>query len=111
MFIPGETIAHTFYLPFERASVRIIKVTYKQNNDIILVKNVYPGQITDSDLAGLGSKFTVVLSQEESLMFKDDSIFYVQLNTLFADGARGSSVELKGTNGVQHYKEVVSSDA
>lgn len=106
MFIPGETISHEFHIPFVQSDgIRVIYVTYKQNDDVFLIKEVYPGQITE-ELPG--SHFTVTLSQQESLLFQNNSNFYVQLNVLFESGARSTSVALKGTNEDQHLREVVS---
>ena len=107
MFIPGETISHQFFIPFVRSDVGKILVTYRQFDDVILVKTVYPGQI--ETLEGK-SQFTVTLSQEESLLFDNEADYYIQLNVIFTSGARCASSEMRGTNGVQHVKKVVTAN-
>ncbi len=106
MFIPGETIVHQFHIPFTGEEVDKIIVTYYQNDRIILNKTAYPIDITQ-DATGTNSQFSVELSQEESLLFDDGYSYTVQLNVLFTSGSRCSSVEIKGENGIQHYREVV----
>ena len=106
VFIPGETISHKFVVPFQSGSVTKIIVTYRQDNHVILEKIVYPGQV-ESLPAGNG-QFTVLLSQEESLLFDDDKLFYVQINAILTNNTRCTSAEIKGTNLKQHIREVVS---
>lgn len=107
MFIPGETIAHQFYIPYTRGDVKQISVSYRQDGQVFLVKNVYPPQITDES-SGTGSSFVVTLSQQESLLFKDDFSFKVQLNVIFVSDARAACPEMDGRNGMQHIREVVN---
>ena len=109
MFIPGETISHQFHLPFVRADIVKVIVTYRQNGHIVFEpKTVYPNSITN---VGQGSQFVITLSQEESLLFEDDKYFYVQLNVIFTSDEgtiRTTSVELRGENNLQHLREVVT---
>ena len=106
MFIPGETISHRFNLPFPKEGVERIVVSYKQENKTVLVKSVYSGDIFASETT---SYFIVTLSQEESLLFKNNMNFTIQLNVIFSSGTRCSSVEMNGENGVQHIRKVVTS--
>ena len=107
MFIPGETITHEFRIPFASEDIKTIYVTYRQNDQIVLVKKVFPVDI--HDVSGDLNFFQVTLEQNESLLFKNNATFYVQLNVLFNDSkTRAASVELKGTTGRQHYGKVVS---
>ena len=103
MFIPGETITHRFYVPFSTAEH--IYVTYKQNNKLILEKTVSGNSIVQE---GINFYFDVEFSQEESLLFVNNNSYTVQLNVTLTGGKRCTSVELKGTNGVQHIREVVA---
>ena len=83
-------------------------VTYRQYDHVILVKQVQPRDIINEES---GSHFVVSLSQEESLLFKDNTDFFVQLNVMFSgpDGeTRATSVELRGGNNLQHFREVVT---
>lgn len=109
MFIPGETITHQFYIPFIAADVLKILVTYKQDDRVILTKTVYSNQIL-TVASGEQSTFTVTLTQQESLLFKNDSDFKIQLNVIFNSLARCASVEMDGSNGVQQYRKVVTSN-
>ena len=104
MFIPGETITHQFIIPFVRSDLEKIIVSYRQDDDVILIKTVYPGQVEDMGSKG---KFAVTLSQEESLLFDDAKNYFIQLNVLMRNSARCASVEIKGTNGIQHIEEAV----
>lgn len=54
------------------------------------------------------TKFYVTLSQEESLLFEDNRDFKIQLNVLTTSGSRCVCHEIKGSNGVQHHREVIS---
>ena len=105
MFIPGETITHKFYIPFSTANINKIYVSYRQDNKIILIK-----EVTQSDIRaeGINYYFEVRFTQEESLLFKNNNSYTVQLNVALESGSRCTSVELKGENGVQHVREVVS---
>jgi len=106
MFIPGETITHQFFIPFVRSDVNKVEVTYRQNGHIILRKSVAGGSLTNVTQTSQSS-FNVTLSQQESLLFDDDKPFYVQLNVIFMNNTRCASVEIKGSNGMQHIREVV----
>ena len=109
MFIPGETIAHRFKIPFLREGITKILVTYKQNNSTILVKTVHFANIQEN-IPGNNCYFTVTLSQEESLLFKNNTDFKVQINVVFSSGVRTASIELDGANGIQHMRKVVNTD-
>ena len=105
MFIPGETITHEFRIPFAGASVSRIYVTYRQNDQIVLVKTINPGQIESP--SGELNYFRVTLSQQESLLFQDKAPYYVQLNVIMSDNeTRAASTELRGTIGLQQYRKV-----
>lgn len=108
MFIPGETIAFNFTVPFVRSDIGRIYVTYYQDDEIVLEKRVAASQITRAyDKAE--SYFTVTLSQAESLLFNNCDDFTIQLNVVLTTGVRCASYEMKGKNGMQHIKEVVTS--
>ena len=106
MFIPGETIAHQFYLPFVRSDISRVYITYHQEDRIILKKYVTATQLVPE---GNRSHFDMDLSQEESLLFQNDKPYTFQLNVVFTNGARATSTEMKGINGMQHIQEVVTS--
>lgn len=107
MFVPGETISHKFFIPVVQGDVVKLNVSYRQEGRIVLVKQVYPGSVTN-DSSGVGSSFVVTLSQEESLLFQNNKSYTVQVNMLLKDNVRCASVEMNGANGVQHIREVVN---
>lgn len=102
MFSPGETIVHQFRMPFSNGGISKVVVSYYQNDRLILVKNVYQSEIDNNEK---GSQFNVSLSQEESLLFDDNSGFYAQLNAMFTSGTRATSREIYGTNIRQQIRE------
>ena len=109
MFIPGETVIHRFNLPFPNEGITRVYVTYKQQNRVILSKTVFAGEVKKAS-SGTTSYFSVTLSQEESLLFRNDINYTIQLNVMFSSGARCASVEMDGTNGVQHIRKVVTAN-
>ena len=111
MFHPGETVTHRFYMPFAPKEVSKVIVTFKQADHIILVREIT--SLPDE----LVSEFyvDVDLTQEESLLFQDLQNFTTQVQVLGkasnADNnglVRCTSREMKGSNGIQHYREVIS---
>ena len=107
MFIPGETISHKFVVPFMREDILKIIVSYRQDGHIILTKTVASYSVSAEE-SGVGSSFSITLSQQESLLFRDDMPFSVQLNVIFTNGARCASREIERSNGFQHIREVVT---
>ena len=109
MFHPGETVINNFVIPFEKADISQIIVTYKQFDDIVLERTITSADrfafIDYSDPAK--TKFRIQLSQEESLLFNENTDYKIQLNVYTEGGSRHASCEIRGTNGVQHYKEVI----
>ena len=105
MFVPGETIAFLFNLPFNKEIVDTIQVSFRQSDRIILVVTVNQGSLIHTEK---GSQFTVGLSQQQSLLFDDNACFYAQLNVLFTTGTRATSKEMRGENILQHIRKVVS---
>ena len=107
MFIPGETVNHQFTVPFQPSNISKAVVTYKQNGNIVLVKNVTSSSIRNGPVTG-SAIIAVALTQEESLMFEDESEYCVQVNLRTTSGARAASKEMRDTTGPQHYKKVIS---
>ena len=107
MLIPGETISHQFTIPFLVSEIHSVYVSYKQKDDIILERNVPSRNI--EQIEDDKSQVTVVLSQDESLLFKDDCAYTIQLNVITTFGSRIASNEIRSRTGTQHIKEVISS--
>lgn len=105
MFIPGETITHRFYIPFSTDNVSKIYVSYRQDNKLIFQTEVSKQDIQSE---GINYYFEVLFTQEQSLLFKNNNSYTVQLNVALESGKRCTSIELKGENGVQHIREVVA---
>ena len=104
MFFPGETITHTFVIPFGVNEIREVVISYKQNGSIMLEKTVTSGFISD----GTGvSKVELVLSQSDSLLFDDNADFTIQINVYTVGGTRHASHELKSSNGIQYLRELL----
>jgi hypothetical protein len=104
MFNPGETIVHTFYIPFKRNDVTKVIVSYKDCKDVFYIK-----EITSDKIIEASEDETVVIAdmgQEETLMFKERSNYKIQLNVI-AGTSRFASKEMEGSTGPQHVKEVI----
>ena len=116
MFNPGETAIHTFVIPFVKSDLSQVIVSYKQSGDVILEKVVTSSQDFLDHLDDQGNidetktDIEIALSQEESLLFKENARYTVQLNVLTEGGSRHASCEIKDTNGVQHHKDVMGGD-
>ena len=57
------------------------------------------------------TKILYALTQDESLLFKDNANFMIQINVLTLDGSRYASKEIKDSTGAQHYKEVMQDES
>ena len=103
---------HTFLIPFVTDSINKIIVTYKQNDHVILERIVTSAMLVDGDALipidnPARTKFRVQLTQQESLLFEDKRDFWIQLNVFTNGRTRHASCEIKGSNGVQHVREVI----
>jgi len=105
MFIPGETIAQEFIIPFADTELDKVIVTYRQNDRIVLTKPISSGFEKISEVE---TRITIILSQQESLLFEDKIDYTIQLNVYTTRGSRAASKEIKAYVGRQHYKEVIS---
>ncbi len=83
----GTTPTHEFILPFEAALLNEIRVTYKQNDAVVLEK-------TEADCTKDGSSVKVELTQEETLLFDSGFNVDIQLRVSTTDGkALASQIE------------------
>ena len=118
MFNPGETIGNTFVIPFRKEDLQQVIVSYKQDGNVVLERTITSGFITHVNPDGtsdpLKTDIRIVLTQEESLQFSEKHNYTIQLNVLTeghgGSGSRHASCEIKGSNGVQHHKEVMASE-
>ncbi|MBQ7292173.1 MAG: hypothetical protein IJW79_00390 [Clostridia bacterium] len=75
----GSTPKHEFTLPFDVYFVKEFKVTYKQNNKIILEKYLSDFEANDNTLS-------VTLTQEETFLFIEGVNVEVQARVLTTEG-------------------------
>lgn len=87
----GTTPTHIFTLPFGTDTVDKIRVVYKQDGEVKIVKSEADADITEN-------KISVKLSQEETLSLNSDSKTHIQLRILTSGGdALASKVYIKHT--------------
>lgn len=81
----GTTPTHIFTLPFDASTITACRVTYEQENNVVLTKEINECELKDNVI-------TVKLSQEDSLKFKCNTAAKVQLRILKNDEAIASEV-------------------
>ena len=122
MFFPGETVSHSFVLPFVRDEISQIVISYKQNGKIIFEKiinnkkasdtNATEGETNNDDSTvefiedGPYTTIAFSFSQTESLLFEDESPFTAQINVHCVDGTRHTSHECNSSSGIQYLREI-----
>jgi hypothetical protein len=80
----GTTPTHTMTLPFNTDTIDKIRILYSQKDELILTKNT-------EDCTISGNIVTVSLTQEDTLLFKNDIIIEIQVRILFKDGTAAAS--------------------
>ena len=109
MFYPGETLEHTFIIPFYESDVDQVVVSYKQNDHVVLEKEVASiAQLYSEEDPSEIIEFceaVVIISQQQSLLFEDDCMCEIQLN-VFTMGNRRASEPISEKVGRQFYKTV-----
>lgn len=75
--IRGTTPTHIFNLPIATKTIKEIRITYAQNNRILLEK-------TENDVALTSTAIKLKLKQEDTLMFETKTPVQVQLKVLTA---------------------------
>ena len=102
MFFPGETVLHTFVIPFSSKDVAQVVVSYKQNEAIIMEKSVTGGFKPDGDnVCSVEIEFT----QQDSLLFSDNAAYTIQINVYTSEGTRHTSHEMKSSSGIQYLRD------
>lgn len=71
----GSTPTHTFHLPVDTSTLKMIRITYKQLSRTVLEK-------TEADVEKDGATVTLTLTQEETLKFHNSGPVLVQLKVL-----------------------------
>lgn len=77
--ICGTTPTHIFKIPFDTSQLKEIRISYAQDDEVIVEKNT-------SDCILEGDKITVTLSQEDTLKFSHRKAVELQLKVLTVDG-------------------------
>ena len=106
MFFPGETITHVFVIPFNVNEIDHVVLSYKQNGAIMFEKVVTSGFEKDSENS---TRISYPFSQNESLLFEDNSPFTIQCNVYTLAGSRHASYEMNSNNGIQYLRDVLTS--
>lgn len=106
MFTPGETITHDFFIPFVPSDLSEVYVTYKQNDHVVYESPAITEFTAEENNY---SKFSITFTQMESLMFRDGQRFFIQVNVITQSGGRFTSSIIRGENGDQYKREVISS--
>ena len=80
----GATPKHTFTLPFDPKTLKEAKITYTQDNRVILEKYL-------SDCTIEGNNLIVTLTQEDTFLFVAQSIIEIQARVLTLGGEASTS--------------------
>lgn len=83
----GTTPSYSWTLPFDSSNIATLKITFKQEDNIVLVKRM-------SDCKLNGKQLSVTLTQEETFLFKDGAAV-VQVRGLDKDGHAFGTVPKK----------------
>ena len=75
----GTTPTHIFKVDIDTASIKEIKITYSQNDKIVLVKRTDDCTMTPGEI-------TLKLTQEETFKFDYTDYLYIQIRILMIDG-------------------------
>ena len=112
MFYPGEIVVQTFTVPFYINDIQSAVVSYKQNGNIILEKEATSEAIMEESddpneepFETGESLLTVELSEKDTLLFKDNTEFTMQVN-IFSLGARQTSNPIKDRCGEQYLRDL-----
>ena len=101
-FYPGMTDFQVYKVPFPADMLSKASVSYAQEDEVMLIKDATEFE----DVEG-GSVFSIRLSQEDTLRFKNNRDVYVQINLLSADGARAPSSPIILKCGCQYDRRVL----
>lgn len=83
--IVGTTPTHTFNVPIDTSSIKVIRVIYKQGDKVVMVK-------TKDDCTFGDKKVMVKLTQEDTFKFDHKSPVKIQLRILTLDGTALASI-------------------
>ena len=98
--IQGTTPTHRFNIPLDAATIQRVRVTYAQQDKVLLVKE-------DSDCRVEGNVIELKLTQEETLLFDEFSSVQIQVRVLTAGGDALASELIRVPCGAVLDKEVL----
>lgn len=100
MIPKGCTCKNSFPIPHVRDEVVTLFITYQQNKETIVEKNI-------ADCTFENGMVSVYLSQEETLRFKDDVVISVQIRARLTNGAATKSEIIETYTDYVLKKEVI----
>ena len=122
VFHPGETVVHSFVIPFPKSLIQQVIISYRQSDDIVFERPITrgtdefdshvvvyeyedsQGQHTDENKSRVWFQFT----QIQSVLFKDVWDLHIQLNVITVNHSRHTSKEIRTYTGIQHIKEAIN---
>jgi hypothetical protein len=78
--IRGTTPAHDFNLTYPKSVISDVRITYGQKKKSLFTKTLDQIEVSDNGIA------TVVLTQEETLLFTPTKTLDIEVRILFKDG-------------------------
>lgn len=76
--IRGTTPTHTFNLPIDTKTIKTVRISYKQKDTVVFEK-------TEKDVTMLSTAIKLKLSQEDTLLLKQNTPVQIQLKVLTSD--------------------------
>ena len=77
--IRGTTPKHMFTLPFDMSTVKELHILYAQGDNLVLKKTL-------SDCTADGCTVSVILTQQETMLFSEDKRVEIQIRVLTTAG-------------------------
>ena len=90
----GTTPKHTFYFGYELPEINALFVTYAQDGETVIEKN-----LADVEIAGDRKSLSLSLTQEETLAFNEGTQVEVQIRFKDSEGSAYSTVPAQLTAG------------
>lgn len=88
--VRGTTPTHTFSIPLPSSSLENLWLTYAQDGEIILNKDL--NDVTLTDVGTTACKATIKLTQAETMLFHPNTETEIQVSILTSDNAMRSSI-------------------
>lgn len=105
MFFPGETVNHTFIVPFDITEIGRAIISYKQNGHIIVEKEATSSSVDNENSETSSCNLIVSLTEKESLLFEDNSEYSIQINIFSPVNGRITSKPIYDCTGEQYLRQ------